>query len=88
MRRPTSPSIAGSSVTAATTATSTAVEVPRAKPCRKLRPISSSPSSEIMTVQPANTTARPAVPIASMVAAWGSRPRCSAARYRVTMNRA
>ena len=75
MRRPATPRRAGSSVTAAITATRTAVDVPSARPWRKLSRISSRPSSEIITVPPANTTARPAVPMASTVAAWGSRPR-------------
>jgi hypothetical protein len=33
-----------------------------------------------MTVQPAKTTARPAVPIASTDASWGVAPLASAAR--------
>ena len=54
---------------AASIATRTDVDVPSAKPSRKLRRMSRRPSNEIITVQPANTTARPAVPMASTVAA-------------------
>ncbi len=46
------------------------------------------PSTEIMTVNPAKTTARPEVAIASITAASGDPVRWSAVRYRVTMKRA
>ena len=77
---PAKPSSAGSSVSAASTATSTAVDVPIARPWRNDMPISSMPSSEIITVQPAKATARPAVPNASTIAASPSRPRWRAPR--------
>ncbi len=80
MLRPTNPSEAGSNVTAASTATITAEEVPSANPFKNDSPISSIPSNEIITVTPANTTARPAVSIASIVAANGSPVRRSASR--------
>ena len=73
---------------AASTATAAASDVPTARPCRKLRPIRSIPSTEIMTVNPAKTTARPDVAIASITAASGDPVRCSAVRYRVTMKSA
>ena len=86
--KPTNPSMAGSNVIAAATAITTASDVPTARPWRKLSPISSMPSTETMTVKPANTTARPEVVIASSTAASGEPVRCSASRYRVTMKSA
>ena len=85
---PAKPSSAGSRVTAASTATATASDDPRANPLRNDRPMSNMPSSEMTTVHPANTTARPAVLIASTTAACGSPRRASASRYRVTMSKA
>ncbi len=73
MRVPTRERSAGSRVIAATTATATAVAVPHARPVRKLRRTSSSPSSEIMTVTPAKTTERPAVRMASSMASSDAR---------------
>ena len=51
------------------------MEAPIAKPFMKPTPMINIPSSEITTVVPANSTARPAVSIASMVAAAQPRPR-------------
>ena len=85
---PAKPSSAGSSVSAARTATRTAVDVPMARPWKNDIPISSMPRREIITVQPAKATARPAVPNASTIAASLARPRWRAARKRVTMNSA
>ena len=67
---------------------STPIVVPTATP-RKVWVLStSSPSSAITTVVPANSTARPAVSRASTTAASGSRPEASASRKRVTMKSA
>ena len=46
------------------------------------------PSSEITTVVPAKSTARPAVSIDSAVAASHDSPRRLASRYRVTIKSA
>ncbi len=52
------------------------------------RPSSSMPSSEMTTVEPAKSTARPAVASEVMTASRGLAPRCSASRWRVTMKSA
>ena len=50
--------------------------------------ISRSPSTEITTVVPANSTARPAVSMARTTLRSGSSPAVRFSRYRVTMNSA
>ena len=77
---PAKPSSAGSRVSAATTATSTAVDVPMARPWKNDMPISNMPSREMTTVQPAKATARPAVPNASTIACSAPSPRWRAVR--------
>ena len=77
---PTNPSTAGSSVTAAAITNSTASDAPTARPRMNDTPITKSPSSEITTVPPANSTARPLVSIAWTTARCGSTPSCSASR--------
>src|ERR1019366_7098198 len=67
--------MAGSKVSAAAITASTATIVPTARPTRYCWPISSSPSSEMMTVVPANRTARPAVDMARTTASRGASPR-------------
>ena len=66
----------------------TVIDVPTAIPFTKSMPIRNRPRSEITTVHPANTTARPAVSIARTTACSGSRPSLEALRYRVTMKSA
>jgi hypothetical protein len=88
MRVPTQPRRAGSSVSVARTISSTPTAEPTAMPVTKLRPMSVRPSSEMTTVMPANTTARPLVSIDSVTASSTDAPAWIASRYRVTMNRA
>ena len=59
----------GSTITKATV-----TEVPTAMPWTKLTPMRNRPRIEITTVQPANSTARPAVSIARTTADSGSSP--------------
>ena len=80
MVNPTKPRSAGSKVIAANMAMTTASDVPTARPCRKLSPMRIMPSTEIITVKAAKTTARPELFIASMTAASGDRVRWSAVR--------
>ena len=80
MRSPANPSRAGSRVTLASMVMITVVDAATAMPFTNGSPIKSSPSSENMTVVPAKMTARPAVSIASTVAASGSSPRCRLSR--------
>ena len=51
-------------------------------------PSSHIPIRAMITVIPANSTARPAVSVAAIAAARGSRPSLSASRKRVTMKSA
>ena len=74
---PTKPSTAGSSVTAAATVTATTAAAPIPNPLMNDRPIANMPSNAMITVSPANSTARPDVSIAVMTASSGSRPACS-----------
>ena len=91
-RAPTIVSSAGSSVSEASITSSTPIEAEIATPYRKLTPSSIIPSSAITTVQPANSTARPAVSIACTTDSRGS-PNVGpgvayASRKRVRMNSA
>ena len=71
-------------------ASSTVVRTPSALPIpsfvTKSRPKNASPVTEIATVSPANSTARPAEAPASAAASRGSRPSWRNCRKRVTMN--
>ncbi len=80
MRLPTSPSKAGSRVSEPTIISSTPITDASATPCTKLRPMRNSPISEMITVMPANSTARPLVSIASTTESSTSRPRRSPSR--------
>ena len=80
IRSRTKPSIAGSSVTDAIIIVSTAREPATARPDTNFSPTRNMPSSEIITVVPANRTARPAVSSAVAVAVSGSWPPWSASR--------
>jgi len=74
MERPAKPSNDGSSVMEAIIITSTAMAPATARPRTNARPTTNRPSSETITVMPANTTARPDVSTARTVASSGSRP--------------
>ena len=74
-RSPANPSSAGSSVSDAATVTATTAAALMARPWMKATPITSMPSSEITTVNPANRTDRPAV---SMATCTDSRTVCPA----------
>ena len=52
----------------------------------KSRPKNASPVTEIATVRPAKSTARPAEAPASAAASRGARPSCRSCLKRVTMN--
>jgi hypothetical protein len=77
---PTKPSTAGSSVTAASIVIRTPIEMPTARPRIMSSPMVNMPITAMITVQPANRTARPAVSIARTVARSGSRPACKPSR--------
>jgi hypothetical protein len=70
-------------------AISTVVRTPSAEPMPSLvtksRPKKASPVTEIATVRPAKSTARPAEAPASAAASVGDRPSCRYCRNRVTM---
>ncbi len=70
--RPANPRSAGSRVIEASITTATVTDVPTASPLTKSTPIRNRPRIEMTTVQPANTTARPAVSIARTTARSGS----------------
>ena len=74
MARPAKPRTAGSRVIDATITTATVTEVPTAMPFTKSTPMRNRPSNEMITVQPAKTTARPAVSMARTTACSGSKP--------------
>ena len=67
MRSPAYPNKAGSNVSEANSVSATTRAIPIAMPETKLSCMISIPSSEITTVEPAKTTARPAVFIAMSV---------------------
>ena len=85
---PANPSTAGRRVTAASITNRTASDAPTASPRMNDTPMRNRPSNEITTVPPANSTARPLVSIECTTACSGSKPSCSASRYRVLMNSA
>ena len=66
----------------------TTTAAPMARPETKLSCMTSMPSSEMTTVVPAKSTARPAVSMAISVDASMLWPLCRFSRNRVTMNRA
>jgi hypothetical protein len=74
--RPANPRSAGSSVTAAITATTTMIAEAVAIMPTNVMPEIQSPRSAIATVVPANTTACPAVAVANPTACRGSIPAC------------
>jgi hypothetical protein len=71
-------------------AISTVVSTPSALPIpsfvTKSSPKNASPLTEMATVRPAKSTARPADAPASAAASRGDSPSCKSCRKRVTMN--
>ena len=79
-RDPANPSVAGSSVSEITTATATANAAARPMLVRNGMFTTNSPANAMSTVNPANTTAEPAVPAALPAAISGSCPSRSSER--------
>ena len=71
---PRSESIAGSSQTADSMTSTTVPVAAKARPVKKPMPMNSRPSSPMITVDAANTTARPEVLTASRAAFFGACP--------------
>ena len=87
-RSPAKPRRAGRRVSDATIVIATTVAAPMASPEMKVSCMTSMPISEMTTVVPAKSTARPAVFIAMSVEASMVWPLWRFSRNRVTMNRA
>ncbi len=85
---PRAPSIAGSSVVAAKTATITAIAAVKPRVLTRGIPAKASEQSAITTVKPAKTTAPPAVAAARAIDSCRSMPSRSCSLCRVTMKRA
>lgn len=88
MCRPTSPRIAGTSVSAPSTAVTTVTAAATPSLPMKLMPDTHRPQRAMITVQPESSTARPLVAAAEPAAATGSAPSMRFWRCRVTRNRA
>ncbi len=88
IRVPVIASSAGSRVIDASIITSTPIALEMARPFTKAMPINSKPSSEMITVMPANTTARPDESTEATIAVSGSSPIARCSRNRLTMNKA
>ena len=80
MLRPTNPRSAGSSVTDAIIVMNTPMAIAIATPRMTDCPMKSRPSTEMSTVVPAKSTARPDVSTARTTAASGSSPDCRLSR--------
>ncbi|CAM5553226.1 hypothetical protein SGLAM104S_03167 [Streptomyces glaucescens] len=87
-RPPAKPNSAGSRVTATRTAISTVAAALRPITVRKGMRTTASPTSAMITVVPANTTALPAVPTARPADSRGSMPWASWVRCRDSTKRA
>ena len=74
------------SVTAINTAMSTHTAPTVPMTARNGMPVTFSASSAISTVEPANSTAEPEVPLASPIDSWSSIPSMSCRRCRLMMN--
>ena len=85
---PAKPSIAGSRVSAISTAMATPTAAATPMVLRKGMPATDNPQRAIITVIPANTTAEPEVATACATDSSGSMPSCSWSRCREVMNRA
>ncbi len=88
IRGPSAPSIAGSRVVAAQTATTTAIAAVKPSVATSGMPAKASEQSAITTVKPAKTTAPPAVAVARATDSRTSIPSRSWSLCLVTMNRA
>jgi hypothetical protein len=88
MRDPTIASSAGSSVTAASTATTTAIPAISPMFVTSGMLATASDTSAIVTVLPAKTTAPPEVATALAIDSRNSNPSCMPRKCRVTMNSA
>ena len=85
---PSAPSIAGNSVAAAKTATTTAIAAVNPSVLTSGIPAKASEQSAITTVNPAKTTAPPAVAVARAIDSRRSIPSPSWSLWRVTMKSA
>ena len=85
---PSAPSIAGSRVAAAQTATTTAIAAVKPSVLTSGMPAKASEQSAITTVKPAKTTAPPAVAVARAIDSRSSIPSPSWSLWRVTMKSA
>ena len=85
-RRPMSPSTAGVKVTAMSTAMVTLTPPTMPMPVTAGMPVTTSATRARTTVEPANTTALPAVPLASAIESTGDMPVRSCRRWRFRMN--
>ncbi len=74
IRRPTQPSNAGSSVSDDAITSRTPSALATATPCTKLSPIRNRPIRAMITVMPANRTARPLVSIDATIASSTGAP--------------
>ena len=88
MRLPTIVMSEGRSVIDAIIITATAMAIPIANPLTNDKPIARRPSSAMITVEPAKSTARPDVSIASTTDSSMESPLWSPSRNRVTINKA
>ena len=88
IRGPAIASVAGSSVSAAATATTTAIAAISPIVVTSGMSATASDTSAIVTVPPANTTAPPEVAVARAIDSCQSRPSSIPRRCRVTMNSA
>ena len=88
MRGPSAPSSAGSSVVAASTATTTAIAAMHPIAVTIGMSAMASETSAMTTVTPANTTAPPAVAVERATDSCTSIPSRSWSLWRVTRNRA
>jgi hypothetical protein len=86
MCRPARPRTAGTSVTAATIITATAIADMNPSRATYGTPESTRPVIAMTTVPPANSTACPAVPFARPMDSFTSMPAARFWRWRVTMN--
>ena len=77
-RSPRSESSAGSSHTAASMTSSTVPDAASARPLKNVMRMTNRPSSAMITVDAAKTTARPEVLTASIAADFASCPACTA----------
>ena len=88
MRESSAANMAGSSVAAAQTATTTAIAAVKPRVVTSGIPAKASEQRAITTVKPAKTTAPPAVAVARAIDSLGSIPSPSWSLWRVTMNSA